>query len=91
MCRPDPYRDAVFRNLYDNLSEFSHPNTYALTMAHEMERIGFVRYNDLTTLRKKDIFFIYNLLISTQSFLWFYDEIFELLSKHEELPIIIRN
>lgn len=85
-----PEKVLMFRESYDFLSEFCHPNCYGITMGCNINSVGIVRYNNVATLSDKDLIFVHYLSMSCLSSLSFYDMIYELLSKNEELPIIIK-
>lgn len=81
---------SMFRSSYDFLSEFCHPNYCGISIGADINKIGVVRYRDILELSKEDLVFFNYLLMSVNSFLLFYDLIFEMLRDNEELPQIIR-
>lgn len=85
-----PKKVLMFRESYDFLSEFCHPNCYGITMGCYINSVGIVRYNNSATLSDKDLIFVHYLLMSCSSALGFYDMIYALLNNNEELPIIIK-
>lgn len=85
-----PGKVSMFRESYDFLSEFCHPNSYGIGMGCSINSAGIVRYNNSVTLSDRDLTFCHYLLMSCSTSLGFYDMIYELLSKNEELPIIIK-
>jgi len=81
---------SMFKESYDFLSEYCHPNFYGITMGSDINNVGIVRYNNLSILKKDDLVFIHYLLMSCISFLQFYDMIYGLLSDNEVLSKIIK-
>jgi hypothetical protein len=83
-------REPIYRIMYDELSEFCHPNFCGISMGHEIENNRNVNYFDALEINKQNGPFVIHLSISAMTFLRLYDEILKLLEKNEELPIIIR-
>lgn len=80
----------IFRNVYDELSEFCHPNSFGLQMAGNVNKIGVVRYRGFDEPFEINKYFISTFLITAAAFKLFYQDTRELLEEKEELPQIIR-
>ena len=86
-------KESIFEETYNILSEFCHPNSYAMILAKKIERgwEGFtLKYYDSAAILEHHLFFLHFLSMSTFPFIQFYNKTYELLEENEELPIIIR-
>lgn len=79
---------SVFRDLYDELSEYCHPNFSSMYFYCNNPKYGTFNYT--TEAKKGGIIFRHHLCISTNLFLTMYDNIYEVLSANEELPVIVK-
>jgi len=79
---------SVFRDLYDELSEYCHPNF--LGMYFYCDNLKYGTFNYKTKTRKKGNIFRHHLCISANVFLTLYDKIYEVLLTNEELPVIVK-
>jgi hypothetical protein len=86
-----PEKIPMFRETYDFLSEFCHPNFLGITRGSQINKIAIVRFNQSLELSDEDLVFSSYLLMSISAFFKFYDICFSLLNENEELPIIVRN
>lgn len=80
----------MYRESYDFLCEFCHPNDYAFQLTKEINK-GTVIYYDSTVLNKSHFLFLNYLLITASTFILFYGKTYALLEENEELPIIVRH
>lgn len=80
---------SMFKEFYGFLSEYCHPNYYGLGMGCNINNVGTVKYNDLSTLNKDNLVFLNDLLLSCEALFNFYDMTYDLLASNEELPIIV--
>ena len=80
----------IYRDSYDLLSEFCHPNDYGFQLTKMLDN-GTVIYYDSTVLDESHFGFLNYFLITASSFITFYDKVYDLLEEKEELPIIVRN
>ncbi|KJS85153.1 MAG: hypothetical protein JM58_09260 [Peptococcaceae bacterium BICA1-8] len=85
-----PEKVSMFRESYDFLSEFCHPNCYGVAMGCDINSVGIIRYSKSAKMTEKDLIFVHFLLMSSHAFFNFNDKVFELLSKNEELQIFIK-
>jgi hypothetical protein len=83
-------KKSIFRDSYDELSEFCHPNSFGIYMGTTVNKVGVIRYDNQLELHKKMFHFVNRLLITASAFLMFYDQAYEMLSSNEDLPIISR-
>ena len=79
----------IFRDCYNFLSEFCHPNNFGLNLVKMIDEKFIVTYFKKTHIMRKDISILPTILISVQSFLWYYDKARKLIMENEEVPIII--
>jgi hypothetical protein len=80
---------SVFRDFYNELSEFCHPNYFG--MYFYCERTENMTFNYSTNkMNNKGNVFMQHLCISAGVFLMLYDNIYEVLKTKEEIPIISR-
>ncbi|SDP24499.1 hypothetical protein SAMN04487897_1552 [Paenibacillus sp. yr247] len=80
----------IFRSVYDELSEFCHPNSLGLQMAGKVNKVGVVRYKSIDEPIRVSNFFLSNFLITGTAFTYFYRNSRSLLEEHEDLPIIVK-
>lgn len=80
----------VFRESYEYLSEFCHPNHYGVTMGSHLNSIGIVRFDKHPDLKNKYIEPLGYLTISTGIFIMYYDKILKYLTENEDMPVIVR-
>lgn len=97
---PEPYSvmkliDAVdeilknknFRESYDFLSEFCHPNHHGIMMGSNILSGPLVKFTDKYEISQKDFCILGYLYLSVILFITLYDEAKDLLEKNEELPV----
>lgn len=79
----------MFRDLYDTLSDYCHPNFHGIHSGSEiLHNEKAIIYNETDTVIDSDFPFFFNLGMSTRLFLHFYDEMHLLLNKKEIMPIM---
>ena len=76
-----------FRESYDFLCEFCHPNMLGLTIGSEIIRPGVVKFNRKPDFDEGDYGVLLNLIImSIEYFFHLYDRCFNLIKKNEDIP-----
>lgn len=85
-----PEKVSMFRESYDFLSEFCHPNCYGFVTGCDINSVGIVRYSKSAHMTEKDLIFVNYLLMSCHAFFNFYDKVFELLNTNEEVQIFVK-
>jgi hypothetical protein len=86
---PHDAEDRKFRSLYDDLSDYCHPNFHGLCCGSEIDNIEkAVVFH--TTGTMQDIYFpiFFDLNMSSRLFLHFYEESANLLKQKETMPVI---
>jgi hypothetical protein len=80
--------DKMFRELYDDLCEFCHPNFHGITSGSEIihEERAIV-YRKTGSITKIEFTFFFHLAMSIILFLYGYEEVLRLINKNEILPI----
>jgi hypothetical protein len=79
---------AAFTDMYDVLSEFCHPSFRGLTFTDEISGKAVVTFHDhRVKFKEKAEGILIPLNVSLIMFFLLYDEVRDLLRKHEELPI----
>jgi hypothetical protein len=64
---------------------------FGVAMAVEINKVGVIRFKREPEFRDKDIHVITHFILSVEPFIDFYDEVINLLGKHEELPVMVCN
>lgn len=84
--------DPIFRDTYDDLSEFCHPNSFGLFMSSHVNKVGVVRYQgyEADIERRDFIHFFHSFMITANCFKMFYEEARKLIENKEEIPIVIK-
>lgn len=78
-----------FRESYDFLSEFCHPNLLGLTIGSEIIEEGIIKFCKRPNLNEGDYGVLLNLLImSIEYFFHLYDKSFNLIKKNEDIPYL---
>ncbi len=75
-----------FRENYNYLSEYCHPDFFGITMQSHIDNTGITTYSFFNHLKEQDFTFLKSLLISLSTFFFLYDSILELLKQNEKLP-----
>ena len=78
---------SVFRNLYNELSEFCHPNCFGMIMFCTTKKNMKYYYSKKF---EASMMFMHHLCISLKIFLVVYDKIYEVLKSEEEIPVILK-
>ena len=81
-------KDNQFRDRYDLLSEYSHPNFLGITSGVSINSNYIVRFDNKCKLKKESLDLLYHMFISLDLFINFFDEIKDLLNENEEIPIL---
>ena len=80
-----------FRNSYDFLSEFCHPNFLGLTMGSEIVAKNTVVYSEKLEFKEAHFVKLVNyMLMDCGFFFHIYDECFSLIRKNEQIPKLIK-
>lgn len=83
--------DKPFRNSYDFLSEFCHPNFLGITMGSEIVERNTVVYSEKIEFKEADFGMLVNyMLMGCGFFFHVYDECFSLIRKNEQIPKLIK-
>lgn len=75
-----------FRENYNYLSEYCHPDFFGITMQSRINNDGITTYSFFLHLKEQDLTFLSSLLSSVSTFFHLYDSILGLLRENEELP-----
>lgn len=79
----------IFRDLYDTLSDYCHPNFHGINSGSKiLHDEKAIIYNKTDMVLDSDFSLFFNLAMSTRLFLNFYDEMYLLLNKQEIMPIM---
>ena len=82
----------IFRQCYDFLSEFCHPNMLGLMVGSDVTKDRSLVLYEKPGFREEDFgTLIYHMLISCHSFFYAYDESFSLLKDHELMPDLMKS
>lgn len=80
-----------FRDCYDFLSEYCHPNFYGLTMGSEIVGKNTVVYSEKLEFKERDFGILVNdMLYGCGFFFHIYDECFSLIKENEQIPKLIK-
>lgn len=80
-----------FRNCYDFLSEFCHPNFLGITMGSEIVERNTVVYSEKIEFKEADFGMLVNyMLMGCVFFFHIYDDCFSLIRKNEQIPKLIK-
>lgn len=78
-----------FKESYDFLSEFCHPNMFGLTIGSEIIEDGIVEFYKKPYLNNADYGVLLNLnLMSIDYFFHLYDKSFNLINENEDIPYL---
>lgn len=78
-----------FRNFYDDLSEFCHPNYHGIASGSAiLKEESAVVYHNTNQISNLEFGFFFHLDISINLFLFLYEEVFEMLKSKKILPNI---
>lgn len=78
-----------FRDCYDFLSEFCHPNLLGLIIGSDIIRPGTIEFYAKPNVKKQDLGILLNYLSSSCTFFFYvYNKAFNLIKEHEEIPIL---
>lgn len=92
MPKDKPTHDKMFRELYDDLCEFCHPNFHGITsgsdIIHEERAVIFHKTNRMSDI---EFNFFFHLTMSPTLFIHFYKEVLTLLKDKEIMPIFHTN
>lgn len=81
----------VFRDQYNFLSEFCHPNCLALTLNDEMPKLGTVLFHKKPDFKSADFSqLLHTFCASCTLFFPIYDKCFSIIQKKEEIPHLIK-
>jgi hypothetical protein len=81
----------MFRDLYDVLSDYCHPNFPGLYRASAiLDQEKAIIYYKTDAIKDNDISPFFKLSVSTQLFIHFYDQVYALLNEKEIMPVIER-
>ncbi len=83
-------KDKIYRNSYDDLCEYCHPNFWGVTMGSHINKISIARFDKHPVLDKEHLFIFFDMNITLKTFISNYDEVLDILSKNEEMPIIYK-
>lgn len=75
-----------FRENYNYLSEYCHPDFFGITMQSRINNAGITTYSLFYNLNEQDLTFLSSLMSSVSTFFLLFDSILELLMENEELP-----
>jgi hypothetical protein len=78
--------DKTFRDSYNYLSEYCHPDFFGITMQSRINDDGITTYSFDQQLKEQDLVFLSSFLSSKSTFFLLYDSILVLLRGNEELP-----
>jgi len=82
----------MFRELYEDLCEFCHPNFHGITSGSEIiHEEKSITYNNTGEITKNEFTFFFRIRTSIFLFLHGYEEVFKLIKNNEIMPIIKRN
>jgi hypothetical protein len=76
----------IFRDNYDYLSEYCHPDFFGITMQSSINKEGVIHYSFDMELKEKDLSFLNHILDSISLFLLLFDSIIEILRENGDLP-----
>jgi len=80
-----------FRNSYDFLSEFCHPNFLGITMGSEIVEKNIVVYSEELEFRETDFGMLVNYMLAGCGFFFhIYDKCFSLIRENEQIPKLIK-
>jgi len=80
-----------FRESYDFLSEFCHPNMLGLTVGSEIIERGVIKFCKMPSLNEGDYGVLLNLsIMSIEYFFHLYDKCFNLIKENEDIPYLER-
>jgi len=80
-----------FRNSYDFLSEFCHPNFLGITMGSEIVEKNTVVYSETLEFKETDFGMLVNyMLMGCGFFFHIYDKCFSLIRENEQIPKLIK-
>lgn len=83
-------KEKIFRNSYDYLSEYCHPNSFGLQLSREINKVGVVRFKQLNNPSfnvKMNLILLSSFMVTSTSFRMFYQGCRDRLEKNEDLPI----
>jgi len=81
----------IFRNCYDFLSEFCHPNMLGLLVGSYITEKDHLVLYEKPQFKDEDFGTLINyMLISCRSFFYMYDKSFALLKEHELMPDLVK-
>ena len=87
--KSEPQR--MFRDLYDVLSDYCHPNFHGVYGASDiLHQEKAIIYHKTDAINDSDLSSFFKLGMSTRLFIHFYDEVYGLLNKNEIMPLIER-
>lgn len=83
-----PPAEKMFRESYDDLCEFCHPNYHGITSGSEIiHSEKSIIYQKTGIVTKAEFTFFFHLMMSIMLFLHGYEEVFKLLQKNETMPL----
>lgn len=78
-----------FRDFYNDLSEFCHPNYHGITSGSDiLKEEGAIVYHNTNKINNLEFGFFFHISISISIFLFLYEEIFRILKSKDMLPKI---
>lgn len=77
-----------FRDTYELLCEFSHPNYLGIVVGAKINKNYIVRFDRESKFSEEHLEILYHMQISLGLFMYFFDEVKRLLNEHEEIPIL---
>jgi hypothetical protein len=79
----------MFRELYEDLCEFCHPNFHGITSGSEINHADrSISYKKTGEISKIEFTFFFHIRISIALFIHGYEEVLGLIKKNEIMPII---
>lgn len=82
----------MFRELYEDLCEFCHPNFHGITSGSEIIHADrSISYKKTDAISKIEFTFFFHIRTSIALFLHGYEEVLSLIMKNEIMPIISKN
>lgn len=81
-------KDKIFRDTYDFLCEFSHPNFLGVVVGSKINKNYIVRYEKESKFSSEHLELLYHMQVSLGLFIVFFDRVKELLEENEEVPIL---
>jgi hypothetical protein len=80
-----------FRDCYDYLSEFCHPNYLGLTIGSELKGMDSIDFFNIPEFKEEDFgTMLNNMIMSCAFFFYLYDSCFTLIKNNEVMPILIK-